>query len=47
MEGTLPLAGARAVGITAVGRATVAVLQINVRHRLMHRMALIEEGVFP
>lgn len=39
--------GPALVGITAVGRATVAVLQINVPDRLMHRMALIEEGIFP
>ena len=35
------------VGLTRIGRATVDVLEINLRHRLVHRDALIEEGVFP
>lgn len=35
------------VGLTPIGRATVEVLEINLRHRLVHRQALIEEGVFP
>ena len=35
------------VGLTPIGRATVEVLEVNLRHRLMHRQALIEEGVFP
>jgi len=35
------------VGLTPIGRSTVAVLEINLRHRLIHRQALIEEGVFP
>jgi hypothetical protein len=35
------------VGRTAIGRATIDVLAINVRHRVGHRQALIEEGVFP
>jgi hypothetical protein len=35
------------VGQTPIGRTTVAVLEINVRHRMMHREALIDEGVFP
>ena len=35
------------VGLTPIGRATVDVLEINLRHRLVHRQALIEEGVFP
>lgn len=34
------------VGRTAVGRATIAVLQINAPHRVAQRAALIEEGVF-
>ncbi|HUY35135.1 MAG TPA: HNH endonuclease signature motif containing protein [Pirellulales bacterium] len=34
-------------GITPIGRATVEVLEINLRHRLIHRQALIDEGVFP
>ena len=32
---------------TPVGRATIAVLRINLRTRVAHRAALIEEGVFP
>jgi hypothetical protein len=39
--------GAILVGTTPVGRATVEVLAINVRHRVIHRQALIDEGVFP
>jgi hypothetical protein len=35
------------VGRTAVGRATVAVLGINLAHRVRHRAQLIAEGVFP
>jgi hypothetical protein len=35
------------VGRTAVGRATVAVLAINLPHRVAQRAALISEGVFP
>lgn len=35
------------IGQTPVGRATVAVLEVNLRHRLIHRQSLIEEGVFP
>ena len=35
------------VGISPIGRTTVDVLEINLRHRLIHRLALIEEGVFP
>ncbi len=34
-------------GRTAVGRATIAVLGINVLHRVRHRAQLIAEGVFP
>jgi len=34
------------VGRTAVGRATIAVLQINAPHRVAQRAALIAEGVF-
>ena len=40
-------AGALLTGTSAIGRATVRVLEINVRHRVIHRQALIEEGVFP
>jgi len=34
-------------GLTEVGRATVEVLEINLRHRVVHRQALIDEHVFP
>ena len=33
-------------GVTAEGRATVALLQINDGHRVAHRQQLITEGVF-
>jgi hypothetical protein len=39
--------GARLMGSTAIGRATIAVLEINLLHRVAFRQALIEEGVFP
>jgi len=39
--------GAVLVGLTSIGRATVEVLAINIRHRVVHRQALIEEGAFP
>lgn len=39
--------GPQLIGLTPIGRATVQVLEINLRHRLLHRQALIEEGVFP
>ena len=35
------------VGRTAVGRATIAVLRINLSHRVRHRAQLIAEGIFP
>jgi hypothetical protein len=35
------------LGLTAIGRATVEVLEINLRHRVIHRQALLEEQVFP
>ena len=35
------------VGRTAIGRATVEVLAINLPHRWELRAALLEEGVFP
>jgi hypothetical protein len=35
------------VGLTAVGRATIAVLRINLPHRIRHRAQLITEGAFP
>jgi len=35
------------VGLTPIGRCTVDVLEINIRHRVLHRQALIDEGVFP
>jgi hypothetical protein len=39
--------GAVLVGRTPVGRATVAVLEINLPHRVAFRHALLDEGVFP
>ena len=39
--------GASLVGCTAIGRATVDVLAINLSYRWELRVALIEEGVFP
>jgi hypothetical protein len=35
------------VGLTAIGRATVVVLEINLDYRVDLREGLIEEGVFP
>jgi hypothetical protein len=35
------------IGRTSVGRATVAVLAINLPHRVAQRAGLIAEGVFP
>jgi hypothetical protein len=35
------------VGRTAIGRATVEVLEINLSHRVEFRRALIDEGHFP
>jgi hypothetical protein len=35
------------IGRTAIGRATIAVLGINLPHRVRHRTQLIAEGVFP
>lgn len=35
------------IGRTAIGRATVSVLQINLSYRVRHREQLIAEGVFP
>lgn len=35
------------VGRTPIGRATIAVLQINASHRVSHRRQLMTEGVFP
>jgi 5-methylcytosine-specific restriction endonuclease McrA len=39
--------GARLVGLTACGRATIDVLNINAPHRLGLRRLLIRGGVFP
>lgn len=39
--------GPTLVGRTAVGRATVAVLAVNLPHRVRHRAQLIAEGVWP
>jgi hypothetical protein len=35
------------VGLTPVGRATIAVLEINLEHRVALRQGLIDEGDFP
>jgi hypothetical protein len=35
------------VGKTPIGRATIATLRINLPHRVAHRAALIQEGLFP
>ena len=35
------------VGRTAIGRVTVALLEINLEHRVAFREGLIEEGAFP
>jgi HNH endonuclease len=35
------------VGRTAIGRATIAVLGVNLPHRVRHRAQLISEGIFP
>jgi len=34
-------------GLTAIGRATIATLKMNLPHRVAHRAALIDEGAFP
>jgi hypothetical protein len=39
--------GAVLEGLTPIGRATIATLRVNFPHRVAHREALIEEGVFP
>jgi hypothetical protein len=39
--------GPRLAGRTPIGRATIAVLEINLPHRIALRQSLIEEGVFP
>ena len=39
--------GAILVGRTAIGRATIIVLEINLPHRILARQMLINEGVFP
>jgi len=39
--------GAMLNGFTPIGRVTIDVLAINIRHRVVHRHALIVEGVFP
>src|SRR5947208_2889990 len=35
------------VGLTPIGRTTIAVLEINLDYRIAFRQGLIEEGVFP
>jgi hypothetical protein len=39
--------GPELVGRTAIGRATIAVLEINLPYRIELRQGLIDEGVFP
>lgn len=39
--------GATLTGLTSIGWTTIDVLAINLNHRVIHRQALIEEGVFP
>jgi hypothetical protein len=39
--------GAILRGKTPIGRATITVLRINLEHRVLHRQALMDEGVFP
>jgi|SRR6185312_4969384 hypothetical protein len=35
------------MGRTPIGRATIAVMQINAPHRVAQRQALMDEGIFP
>jgi len=44
---TFMLDGAHIVGLTNVGRTTVAFLQLNAFERLMERDALIRTGQYP
>jgi len=39
--------GPHLVGKTAIGRVTIAVLEINFAERVLLRQALIDEGAFP
>ena len=39
--------GARLLGLTPIGRATISVLAVNHAHQIAAREALIDEGVFP
>jgi hypothetical protein len=39
--------GSQLWGLTSIGRTTIDVLAINLRHRIQLRQALLEEGVFP
>jgi hypothetical protein len=39
--------GPTLVGRTPMGRATIAVLRINLPHRMAHRQTLLDEGLFP
>jgi HNH endonuclease len=39
--------GPRLAGRTAIGRATIATLRINLDHRVAYRQELIDEGLFP
>jgi hypothetical protein len=48
MGSTFPLEGPRTLWTDrAIGRVTVAVLEINLPYRVALRQALIEGGVFP
>ncbi len=39
--------GAVLIGLTPIGRATIAVLEINLDYRIDLRQGLIDEGAFP
>jgi hypothetical protein len=41
------LDGARLVGITSVGRATIEVLGVNLPDSVLFRASLIDDGVYP
>ncbi|SRR5581483_9828486 len=40
-------AGPVLVGLTPIGRVTIAILEMNLEHRIAFRQELIDEGVFP
>ena len=43
----LALQQAQIIGLTATGRVTVELLKLNAEHRLEHRQALINAGLYP